>query len=305
MKILQDLNIFRLTAKLGSLSQAARELELTPAATSAAVKRLEADINVVLFVRSTRQLRLTHEGEVFLQNVEQALELLDGAVHEIQNGYLTVSGLLHLSVPSDLGRNTLLPWLDEFQSLYPEVRVQLELSDRLTDIYSKPIEFALRYGEPANSNLIALTISRDNERILCASPDYIAAYGEPQSPEELVEHNCLCFKVGDYLNDRWHFWQQASEKSVVVRGNRTADDGDAVRRWAVAGKGIAYKSKLDIVEDLAQGRLVHLCPQWRGEFAPLNLICSDRRMLTPSVKALQAFLQNKCKLALANKKLEG
>ncbi|WP_274601384.1 LysR family transcriptional regulator [Vibrio sp. S17_S38] len=295
MKSLQDLKIFIMTAKLGSLSATVRQFDLTPAATSVSLKRLEADIGVMLFVRSTRNLRLTHEGEIFLQHAEQAVELLEGAVSEFAHGHLAVHGTLNLSIPSDLGRNRVLPWLDEFQSLYPAIQLRLQLSDRLTNMFSQPVDIALRYGEPPSSNIIALNVAPNNSRVLCASPSYIEQHGMPNSPEDLVQHNCLCFMVGENVHDRWYFSQKGMEKNIRVSGDRISDDGDAVRRWAVAGKGIAYKSELDLYDDIQTGRLVTLCSDWQCEAAPLNLVCADRRLLNPSVRTLREFLQEKCK----------
>ncbi|MCA0951746.1 LysR family transcriptional regulator [Shewanella chilikensis] len=291
MRALQDLKIFSETARQGSLSRVAQLLDLTPAATSAAIKRLEAQLNTVLFVRSTRSLRLTQEGEIFLQHCNEALNILDDGFQAIQRGQSLLKGKLQLSLPSDLGRNRLLPILDEFMERHPQVSIRVQISDRLTDIYRQPVDIAFRYGLPADSALIALPLCRQNDRVLCASPDYIARFGAPGSPEELAQHNCLCFMLADATHSRWHFQSTSGQITVQVKGDRVADDGELVRRWAVAGKGIAYKSRLDISEELKNGQLLQLCPEWRGEEAPLNMLCADRRQLSPLVIALREHLE--------------
>ncbi|WP_335921526.1 MULTISPECIES: LysR family transcriptional regulator [Shewanella] len=291
IRALQDLKIFSETARQGNLSRVAQLLDLTPAATSAAIKRLEAQLNTVLFVRSTRSLRLTQEGEIFLQHCNEALNILDDGFQAIQRGQSLLKGKLQLSLPSDLGRNLLLPILDEFMERHPQVSIRVQISDRLTDIYRQPVDIAIRYGLPADSALIALPLCRQNDRVLCASPDYIARFGAPGSPEELAQHNCLCFMLADATHSRWHFQSTSGQITVQVKGDRVADDGELVRRWAVAGKGIAYKSRLDISEELKNGQLLQLCPEWRGEEAPLNMLCADRRQLSPLVIALREHLE--------------
>lgn len=294
MRMLRDMEVFVLAADTGSLSAAARHLDLSPAAASLAVKRLEAEVDAPLFLRTTRSLRLTREGQVFLEPCRQALQVLADGRDAALTGSAALRGILQLSLPSDLGRNVVLNWLDDFQTLHPRIQLRLLLSDRLTDIYRKPVDLALRYGALPDSSLVALPVEPRNRRILCAAPAYLARAGVPAYPEALIDHSCLCFTLGDTVHDRWHFFRDGREVSVQVRGNRVSDDGDAVRRWALAGHGIAYKSTLDVADDLREGRLVGLCTEWSGELAPLNLICADRRQVSPMVQALRGFLAERC-----------
>ena len=294
MKALLDLDIFVRTVESGSLSATARALELTPAAASAALKRLEAELQVALFVRSTRSLRLTSEGERFLAYCRVALEALRDGQAAVSSGRQQVQGTLQIAAPSDLGRNALLGWLDEFRVRYPAVRFRLQLSDRNADLYRQPVDIAIRYGEPADSGLIAQPLAPDNRRVLCASPDYLARHAAPASPHDLKEHTCLCFVTGDDVHDRWRFRRGSERLAVRVPASLVANDGDVVRRWALAGQGIASKSRLDIIGELATGRLVPLCPDWEGEPAPLYLVCADRRLLTPAVALLRDFIRARC-----------
>lgn len=291
MKALGDLDIFVRTADNGSLSATARALDLTPAAASAALKRLEAELGVQLFLRSTRSLRLTPQGERFLAQCRPALEALQQAGAQLAAGGQALKGLLKLSAPSDLGRNVLLPWLDAFQSQYPGVDIRLQLSDRMANVYSDPVDAAFRYGKPPDSSLVALPLALDNRRVLCAAPAYLARHGAPAAPQDLADHACLCFMLGDEVNDRWRFTRAGTAAlSVRVRSANVANDGDAVRRWALLGKGIAYKSGLDVAGDLAQGRLQALCTDWTTEAVPLFLVVPGRRQLTPLVRRLHAFM---------------
>lgn len=294
MNTLRDFQLFLLVADYGSLSAAARQLDITPAAASVALKRLEAEVGVRLFLRSTRSLRLTDEGLIFLEHCRQAVQMLNDGRAAAQTGAAALRGVLQLSIPSDFGRNVMLPWLDEFQSLHPELTLRLLPTDRMADIYRQPVDLAFRYGKLPDSALVALPVAPGNRRILCAAPAYIERHGAPQQPQDLARHNCLCFLLGDYVHDRWRFFQGEQELSVQVAGNRISDDGDVARRWALAGQGIAYKSALDVADDLAAGRLLRLCPDFVGEHAPLHLLCADRRQISPLVTALREFVAARC-----------
>jgi DNA-binding transcriptional LysR family regulator len=294
MKALQDLEIFVRTVDSGSLSATARALGITPAAASAALKRLEAELQATLLVRSTRSLRVTPEGALFLEHCRSALGTLRDAQQALFTGRMPVHGMLRLAAPSDLGRNLLVPWLDAFERQHPQVRFQLQLSDRIADVRSDPVDAAFVYGEPPDSNLVALPVAPDNRCVLCASPAYLAQRGTPQSPQELTDHDGLCFMRGQDVKDRWSFWRDGEESIVHVRGGHIANDGDVVRRWAVAGRGVAYKSRIDIADDLALGRLTPLCTDWLTEPAPLYMVLPDRRQLTPALRLLHEFVALQC-----------
>lgn len=291
MKALQDLDIFVRTVDTGSLSATARALDLTPAAASAALKRLEAELGVALFVRSTRSLRLTLQGEQFLAQCRPALAALQQAGRQWAAGEQALTGVLKLSAPSDLGRNVLLPWLAEFQDRHPGVDIRLQLSDRMANVYSEPVDAAFRYGKPQDSQLVALPLAPSNPRVLCAAPAYLQRRGAPTTPHELPGHDCLCFMLGDEVHDRWRFRREGEPEVVVrVRGVNVANDGDAVRRWALLGKGIAYKAGFDVARDLAEGRLQALCCDWTTEDSPLFLVVPDRRQLSPLLRLLRDFM---------------
>lgn len=294
MKALIELEFFVRAADSGSFSAAARSLDLSPAAASAAIKRLETELHTRLFVRSTRSLRLTPDGERFLQHCRLALQTLADGEQALRGAAVGLRGSLQLSLPSDLGRNGVLAWLDDFLAAHPALRLRVQLSDRLADVYRQPVDLALRYGAPADSALIALPLLPHNRRVLCAAPEYLQRHGRPQHPQDLKQHNCLRFLLSDELHARWRFHGAGGDCVVTVDGDRVSDDGDAVRRWAVAGRGLAYKSWLDVCADVAAGRLQALLPDWRGEAAPLHLICADRRLLSPAVQALREFLAARC-----------
>nr|WP_321274361.1 LysR family transcriptional regulator [uncultured Vibrio sp.] len=297
MKSLQDIRVFIETARLSSFSESARNLGQTPAAVSKAIQRLEAELGFSLFIRSTRRLRLSVQGEQYLPYCVNALDQLQEGLASIENRERSLSGLLKISMPSDTGRVLLMPLLDDFLDMHPNLEVQLHLSDSYADIYSHSVDIVLRYGEPEDSSLIAMPVAKGNHRILCASPEYLSNHPQIMSPSQLVEHNCLCFSVNEGLLSKWWFKNFLSneEVQITVSGNRKASDGNVVRLWAKQGRGIAYKSLLDIANDLSSGELVKVCPEWRGENAPLYMIFANRSQYSPAVRQLRDFLQTRLK----------
>jgi DNA-binding transcriptional LysR family regulator len=293
MKIprIEDLMLFVRAADCGGLSAAARELDIEPAAASAALKRLETALTVRLFVRSTRSLRLTADGEQYLAHARIILLALDDGAASLMRNQQTIGGELNLSIPSDLGRNVILPWLDEFQMLHPDIRFRIRVSDRLADLYRQTVDVGIRYGAPEDSSMVALPLVPNNCRVLCASPDYFKRFDMPKTVADLSSHNCLRFVLGEAVHERWTFHKNKKIEAVTVQGDRVSDDADLVRRWAIAGRGLAYKSRLDVSRDLSEGRLVAGLAGYQGEAAPLNLVCTHRLMLSPAVVALRDFLR--------------
>lgn len=298
MHALADLQFFVRAGRASSLSEAARAVGLTPAAGSAAIKRLEAELGVRLLARSTRALRLTQEGEHFLAHCEQALAILTQAREELSAGQGELRGCVQLSMPSDLGRNWVLGWLQDFRREHPGVELRLQVSDRLAELHREPVDVVLRYGEPPDSTLVALSVAPHNRRVLCASPAYLARHGRPQHPQDLRAHACISFLLGERVHDRWRFERGDERCTVHIDGPVRCDDGDVVRRLALLGEGVVYKSRLDVAEDLRAGTLQPLCEDWLGEPAPLYLACSHRSALRPVVRRLRDALVAQVELHL-------
>ncbi|MFG6461208.1 LysR family transcriptional regulator [Roseateles sp. DXS20W] len=296
------LQLFVAAAEAGSFSAAARRLGLGPVQASATVARLERELGVRLFERTTRRLRLTEAGAQWLPHARQLLAAWeDGqtALRDAAGDAQPLSGRLRISLPSDVGRQHLWRWIEDFIAAEPPadggVQLELRLSDRVADLVQEPVDFAVRYGEPPDSGLVALPLAPANRRVLCASPAYLARHGAPRTPADLRAHDCLRWRLGDSVHGRWRFTSPDGEACAVdVSGSRTADDGGLVREWALRGLGLAYKSWLDTADDLAAGRLVALLPGWLGEPAPLHWMAVGRHRMTPALRRLAASLKDRC-----------
>ncbi|WP_437321965.1 LysR family transcriptional regulator [Sorangium sp. So ce385] len=289
---IEDLRVLVETARRGTLTAAARVLGVTPAAASAMLKRLETQLGERLFERSTRALRLTPEGQILLDYASRALDLLEEGEAQLASQRRSLVGTVRVAAPSDLARSVLLPWLDEFVAAHPGVRLSLSVTDRVQDVMRDVVDLALRYGELSDSRLVARALST-TRRVLCASPAYLARHAPPRSPEDVAQHNCLTFHVNHKRHVAWRFEKDGAWTEVRVDGDRDADDAAIAHQWALAGAGLLYKSELDLVHDLREGRLVRLLPGWQGEPYPLNAILPSHRFVPARVRALVDFLAAK------------
>ena len=296
---LDDLALFVRSAALGSFSQAAREAGLLPSQASAAIARLERELALRLFARSTRSLRLTDEGKRYLPFAQDALQALREGGEVVRGEDATLAGTLQVAAPSDFGRNVLLPWLGELRRVHPALNIQLLVSDQVSDVFRDPVDVALRYGQMVDASFIALPVAPHNRRVLVAAPDYLARHGRPDALDALADHACLAYRLHGGVYDRWCFPALGGDRLVPVAGALVSDDADVVRRWAVAGEGIAYKSWLDVCGDVVAGRLEVVLPDIPGQTAPLQLVCPHRKGFSPAVKLLHALVTERCAPLLA------
>jgi len=291
MKIdnLADLRVLVLTARGGTLSAAGRALGLTPAAASAALKRLETRLGARLFERSTRALRLTPQGQTLLDYATRALDLLAEGESQVAAEGGALVGTVRVASPSDLTRGTLLPWFDDFLDAHPGVRLALSVGDRPLDVLRDEVDVAVRYGPLADSRLVARPLATSRPR-LWASPAYLSAHGAPRTPQDLQRHNCLTFHRNGRHQRTWRFLRQGQWTEVRVDGDRVADDASLARQWALAGRGITFKSELDVRQDEAAGTLVRLLPDWDTDPYPLHALLPSGRFVPARVRALVDFL---------------
>jgi DNA-binding transcriptional LysR family regulator len=290
----EDLRLFALVADTGNLSQAARELDLLPATASAAIKRLEARLDARLFERSTRHMRLTPQGEMFLEYCRDALALLEQGEALLGANAGRIQGKLRVAAPADWGRNVLAPMIDGFLRRHGGVKLVLHCADRSTDLFRDPVDLAFRYGPLEDASYVAQRLAA-NRRVVVAAPEYLRRRGTPAAPEDLKRHNCLVHSTSQGTSNTWRFSRGRKLVEVTVTGDRVADDGGLVREWAVAGAGIAYKSQLDAAADLAAGRLVALFPDYTGADWPLQVVYPHRSSLGPAARALLAHVMEAMK----------
>ncbi len=291
---MKDLEYFVKTVELKSMSNAAVAFDVLPATISAAIKRLETEYGQTLLIRSTRSLRLTEQGEVFFRACQAALNILAEAQHDVSAKQAKLKGSVYISAPSDFGRNRFRLWIDELLAKHPLLCVHLQPTDVHVDFFQERMDFAIRYGTIKDSTLVARELCK-TKRILCASPQYLRSAPPLEHPEDIKHHEALCLAVNGRPHKRWPFYDQNQFVSVEVSPRRFSDDGELVKQWAMDGKGLAYKTHIDILKELEEGSLVRCLPDWVGEAMSVHLVYPKDRQHHPKNKAIIEFLVQKAK----------
>ncbi|XPF94327.1 LysR family transcriptional regulator [Colwellia sp. RE-S-Sl-9] len=303
--LISDLEIIIKTAEFGSITAAATHLDIQVARASAAIKRVEKQLGFELFIRSTRQLRLSVSGEKYIPQCILALETLNKAQQDLLTDQESITGELRLTTSSDLGRNIIAPWLDELAEQHPQLNLRLILNDHALDFYRDSVDIALRYGAPTDSNMYGFKIC-DVPRLLCASPKYLQKNKAPEHPKDLTNHNGLFYQMNGTVYDTWTFTNRTHHYSIKMQGNKVANDGDLVRRWCISGKGLAVKSALDMSNDLINHKAISVMHDYQPTMTELWLICPSKQSITPIVRLLRECLTENCNnilKELKNKKI--
>ena len=286
MDLLDDMGLFLKVAAARSLSQAGREHGLSPAAVSLRMSALEKRYGVALLIKTTRSVRLTAEGETFLTACRRVLRDVAELDDALQRDGKTLRGLLRVTAPEDLGRQQVAPMIAAFLARHPALTVDLIFTDAPVSIVSEGLDVAFRYGDLPDSGLISRVLA-SNRRVVCAAPAYLAQASRPERPEDLRKHNCLIHLRGRERDDRWRFADGEDEIVVAVEGDRSANDGDTLRLWAIDGAGLVMKPYLDVATDMAAGRLVSVLDSFLPAESGLRLLFPD---VQPAPQRLRAFI---------------
>jgi DNA-binding transcriptional LysR family regulator len=248
---IQDLMIFSRVAALQNLSAVGTELGLTPGTISKRIQALEEALAVRLFERTTRSIRITAEGKSFLSHVDRILAELEMARASMATSTGKPVGKLKISVPLLVGRLYVAPLLVDFLNAYPDIDVQLDMTDRCVNLHEEGYDFAIRSGALHDSTLIAKRLATDRI-VIAASPAYLTARGVPSAPEQLANHQCLA--LGDSWS--WLFSTGGTETPARIVARLRSDSSEALRIASLAGLGLIRTSELQIADELASGRLV-------------------------------------------------
>lgn len=295
-----DMAMFVSVVKHQGLAAAGRELGLSPATMTARLQGLEERYGVKLLNRSTRHISLTDSGDLYHKACLEILENVKETENLILNGVKEVKGSLKISAPKDIGKQHILPILSEFCEQFPDVVPYLYLNDDISNIAESGIDIVIRYGELADSSLISRRLS-SSHRVLCASPKYLAKYGTPLTPQDLVNHRCLAMVRSNEELKTWHFQDTDKKNVITVLPKRFSDDGEVVRHWALEGAGIALKSILDVQDDIDNLRLVTVLNGYMTNFntstsvssADLNVVYMSKKYQPKRIRLFLDFLFDK------------
>lgn len=262
MTAITDLEIFARVARTGNMSAAGREMGLSPAVVSKRVSLLEERLGARLFQRTTRQLTLTEVGEGFFKRVVDVLSLIEEAEDFVSRRNTRPRGVLKITAPTSFSRQHIAPYLSAFFLKYPEIEVDIHLSDNFVDIIRNGYDLAVRIGELKDSSLVARKLAPDN-RVICASPKYLKERGVPKRIEELEFQNCLSAGA----QEGWRLDGPNGQQVVRVKGNIRTNSSEFVREAMLAGLGIGLRSTWDVAHELKSGDLQIVLPEYRGSSA--------------------------------------
>jgi DNA-binding transcriptional LysR family regulator len=287
MDLIGGLRAFVRVAESGSFSAVAREINASQSAVTRQIAQLEDQFNVRLFNRTTRRLSLTGDGEALIEHARHLLDEADALEEKLGRQQASPAGLVRVGLPvaAALFVAQRLPILLQ---RHPGLSIDLVVDDQRHDMVDSRLDVALRGGENADSSLIARGLG-SFRWVTVASPEYIRRAGEPSTPEDLEQHECIL--QGPVASRRtWRFQLDGGESVVRVNGSMGVDESEVARRIALAGHGIVRLSAIQVVDDIRAGTLIRLLPAYRSAPVPLHLVYPSRRYLAPRIRVVMDFL---------------
>lgn len=282
------LRLFVRVAKTNNISMAGNELGLSPPVASMHINKLEEALGVKLIHRTTRKVSLTEEGREFLPHAEEVLNAVDSAKASVGAGSFTPQGTIRVTAPASFGRMHIVPALKQFVAENPQLKVDLRQSDSIVDMVEGGFDIAIRNASLTDSTLVARKLAND-KRIICASPEYLSRYGEPKTPEELLEHECINL-IGI---DHWDFVTPDGVKKIRPKGAIRIDNGESVRDSCVNGVGLTICSIWCAHEELKAGNLVQVLKDYPlASDTAIWAVYPSSRLLAPKVRAFIDFFVN-------------
>ncbi|MDB5980469.1 MAG: transcriptional regulator [Pseudomonas sp.] len=285
----QDLPFFYLLAKKGSLAATARELGVTPPAISKRLSALEARLGVRLVNRTTRSMSLTAEGELYFTHASRILAQIDEVEQLISSSRATPKGLIRVNASLGFGRRHIGPALAAFFARYPEVEVQLEISDHPLDLATHGFDLGIRFGSLPDATFHARKIA-SNRRLLCASPLYLEKHGAPKRLADLQQHNCIFIRQNESPYGVWRFTHGDRTQNIKVHGALGCNDGEVALNWALEGFGILLRAEWDIARYVRSGRLRLVLEDQTPTRADVYAVYPQQSHLSARVRSLIDFL---------------
>jgi DNA-binding transcriptional LysR family regulator len=290
MDRLDQMRVFAAVVDAGSFVGASDALDMSKAAVSRYVAELESRLGVRLLQRTTRKLSLTPEGEVFHARCRELLSSVEDAEAEITSRSGEATGLLRINVPFSFGLLHLAPLWAAFMAQHPRVTLDVTLADRVVDLVEEGFDLAVRIARLPNSSLVSRQLT-STRLVLCASPGYLQAHGEPRHPADLARHAVLAYSLFS-MGDQWAFNGPEGEFSVKVSPRLRTNSGDTCRLAALHHQGIVLQPSFLVGQDLLAGTLVEVMPHWRSIELGVYAVYPSRKFVSPKVRLMIDFLVN-------------
>jgi DNA-binding transcriptional LysR family regulator len=281
-----ELDAVLAVARHRSFRAAAVDLGMSTTALSNSIGKLERQLGVRLFNRTTRSVSLTDAGRRFVDQIGPALSDIHGAMDVARSQQATPSGVLRINAFATAAREILASLLLEFLRRYPQVSIDLVTEGRLVDVVADGFDFGIRSRDLVPTDMIAIPLGAPRRNVVVASPAYLEAYGEPQTPGDLARHACIAIRLPNGAPYRWHFEKDGRPLQIDVAGPITLDEPSLTRITVLEGAAIGYMMEADAREDIAAGRLVPVLADWMPLLAPLCLYYAGRKNPSAAFRAL-------------------
>ena len=284
-----EMSVFVRVVEAESFSAAARSLKLTPSAVSKLVSRLEDRLGARLLNRTTRRLSLSEEGRAFYQRCLPILAAIEEAERAVTELHAEPRGLLKVNSSTAFGQYHISPLIPEFTAKYPDLRIQLTLTDSIVNLVEEEVDVAIRIGELPDSSLIARKLA-PARRVVAGAPSYLGRVGTPKSPDDLKDHNCLTLSFETSLN-QWEFAGPDGPRRMRVSGNYETNNATAMHAAALDGLGLIRSADFIVGPDIRAGRLIPVLTDFETDRAPnIYAVYSHARHLSPKVRAFVDLL---------------
>ncbi|MBB5606398.1 MULTISPECIES: LysR family transcriptional regulator [unclassified Janthinobacterium] len=294
MDRIQAMQVFLRVVETNSFNKAAETLSMAPSSVTSIIKSLESHLQVRLLHRTTRSLSLTPEGERYYQRSRDILQAIDDTESDLQHRASRPRGRLRVDMPGTVARALVLPRLKEFFALYPDIHLMLGMNDRPMDLVQEGIDCVLRTGELRDSSLVARRLGAF-QWITCGAPAYFEAHGEPQSVDQLREHQAVQYFSGSTGRiSEFHFLQDGKEIAVPMAGQVAVNDTDSYIDCCLHGYGLIQLAAHLVREDLASGKLREVLAGGRRAPVPISLVYPHNRHLSPAVRVFTDWLLDIC-----------
>jgi DNA-binding transcriptional LysR family regulator len=288
---LADLNVFLAICRRRSFRQAAAELGVTPSALSHAMRNLETRLGVKLLNRTSRSVAPSAAGAALAEQLEQGFAQITLALDAMERFRAAPKGRLRLNVPRDAARLLVNPVLPDFFAAYPEVALEVTVEDRMVDIVAEGYDAGIRYGDTVPGDMIAMPLTGPLRWVVVGSPAYLARRGRPQTPDDLLRHDCMRIRLGNNSLYKWELGDGGQAVEVDVPGPLTVSETDTAVEAALNGVGLAYCLEARVRRELDEGRLEIVLPQWAVNGVPLSMYYPSRRQTHPGLRQLIEMLR--------------
>ncbi|WP_105101272.1 LysR family transcriptional regulator [Microbulbifer pacificus] len=281
-------------ARHSSITKAAEEGEVSRAALSQHLKSLEQQLNVRLLNRSTRSMSLTEDGQRLFDVLAPAIESVDRAVSGVGESQAEPSGVIRINTSRVAARVLLEPKMETFLARYPKLKLELVMDDGLSNIISSGMDVGIRLGESLAEHMVAVPVTPPMSMAIVGSPEYFAKHGTPETPDDLLQHNCLAFRfTSSGIIDRWSFTSPDADRRTLVfepKGNGVFNDDESMLRAALNGVGVIKHLDLCVQQYLDDGSLVRVLQSWCQPFPGFFLYVPSRAQMPTKIRALIDFL---------------